>query len=105
MLQERMQLQKEEDEAVPKVGGARWKSARSNKGSILSYAKDVQDKHKKKYGDGDPVLKALADTRKPNKVVESGEKSDKGLLKCVPVSILLSKDNNLFTSCGEMGCG
>lgn len=56
MLQERMQAQKAEDDALPKPGGSRWKSARSDKGTVLSYAKDVQDKHRKKVGYGDPAL-------------------------------------------------
>lgn len=63
LLQERMLQQRLEDEAVPKPGGARWKSARNDKGSILSYGKDLQEKYKKKReseGGGDPVVKAAA---------------------------------------------
>ena len=58
-LQNRMQQQQLEDDAVVKTGGCRWKSARADKGSVLSYAKDVQDKYRSKYGAGeDPVLRA-----------------------------------------------
>ena len=47
-LQARMQQQSIEDEAVPKFGGSRWKSARPEKGTVKSYAKDIQDKHRQK---------------------------------------------------------
>jgi hypothetical protein len=47
MLQMRMQQQAEDDANVPKVGGARWKAARPDRGSATRYAKDVQDKHSK----------------------------------------------------------
>ena len=46
MLQDRLAKQKVEDESVPKPGGARWKSARADKGSVLSYNKDLQEKLK-----------------------------------------------------------
>ena len=54
-LQARMQQQCIEDEAVPKFGGSRWKSARSDKGTFKSYAKDVQDKHRKKSNEEYPA--------------------------------------------------
>lgn len=64
-LQERMQQQQIEDEAVPKFGGSRWKSARPDKGSVLSYQKDLQDKYRKKNIIGeDPALRANAGPRK-----------------------------------------
>ena len=47
-LQARMQQQSIENEAVPKFGGSRWKSARPDKGTVKSYAKDIQDKHRQK---------------------------------------------------------
>jgi hypothetical protein len=52
-LQSRMQQQQMEDEAVVKTGGCRWKSARPDKGTVLSYAKDVQEKYRNKYGTGE----------------------------------------------------
>lgn len=62
-LQNRMQQQQLEDDAVVKTGGCRWKSARPDKGTVLSYAKDVQDKYRSKYGVGeDPVLRAPPET-------------------------------------------
>ena len=56
-LQERMLQQNIEDEATPKYGGSRWKSARPDKGSVTSYAKDIQEKHRKKSSTEDPGLK------------------------------------------------
>lgn len=56
ILQERMQQQNIEDESIPKFGGSRWKSARPDKGSVTSYAKSVQDKHRKKSNGDDPAL-------------------------------------------------
>lgn len=47
-LQARMQQQSIEDEAVPKFGGSRWKSARPDRGTVKSYTKDIQDKHRQK---------------------------------------------------------
>mmetsp|Transcript_28190 Transcript_28190/g.40143 ORF Transcript_28190/g.40143 Transcript_28190/m.40143 type:complete len:589 (+) Transcript_28190:35-1801(+) len=64
MLQERMKLQQQEAEANTKMAGAgsnsRWKSSKPEKGSIRGYAKDIQEKHKKRAeaeGGGDPVLR------------------------------------------------
>ena len=57
-LQERMLQQNIEDEATPKYGGSRWKSARPDKGSVTSYAKDIQEKHRKKSDTEDPGLKS-----------------------------------------------
>ena len=56
-LQERMQKQNEEDVATPKFGGSRWKSARPDKGSVLSYAKDVHEKHRKTNNGDDPSMR------------------------------------------------
>ena len=47
MLQLRMQQQKEDDDATPKIGGSRWKSGRTDKGNIRGYAKDVHEKIKR----------------------------------------------------------
>ena len=47
MLQLRMQQQREDDAAAPKIGGSRWKSGRMDKGSVRGYAKDVQEKIKR----------------------------------------------------------
>ncbi len=47
MLQLRMQQQKEDDDATPKIGGSRWKSGRADKGNIRGYAKDVHEKIKR----------------------------------------------------------
>ena len=57
-LQERMLQQNIDDEATPKYGGSRWKSARPDKGSVTSYAKDIQEKHRKKSSTEDPGLKS-----------------------------------------------
>ena len=56
-LQERMLKQNAEDTATPKFGGSRWKSARPDKGSVLSYAKDVHEKHRKTNNGDDPAMR------------------------------------------------
>jgi hypothetical protein len=59
LLQERMQQQRIDDENLVRPGGARWNGARLDKGSVLSYGKDLQEKYKKKRdaeGGGDPAL-------------------------------------------------
>ena len=71
-----MQQQKAEDDALPKPGGSRWRSARTDKGSVLSYAKDVQEKHKKKFGDGDPVLRAASQPKRSGLRLDSTELAD-----------------------------
>ena len=52
MLQERMRQQQQEAEANAKLAGAgsnsRWKSSKTEKGSIRSYGKEVQEKYKKR---------------------------------------------------------
>lgn len=66
-LQEKLQLEQQIDAGVPKKGGSRWKSARTDKGSVTNYAKDVQEKYKKKTaneGGVDPMLKATAPNRR-----------------------------------------
>lgn len=47
MLQLRMQQQREDDAAAPKIGGSRWKSGRMDKGGVRGYARDVQEKIKR----------------------------------------------------------
>jgi hypothetical protein len=71
-LQERMQQQSLEDESIPKFGGSRWKSARPDKGSVTSYAKSVQDKHRKKSNGEDP---ALLKTQSAPRLVPQKEKA------------------------------
>ena len=66
-LQDRLQLQRLEDATLVKVGGTRWTGARADKGTISTYAKDLQDKYKKKReaeGGGDPALWAPSNNRK-----------------------------------------
>lgn len=48
MLQDKIKQQQEQNDAEPKKGGSRWRSARTDKGSVTSYAKDVQEKHKQR---------------------------------------------------------
>jgi hypothetical protein len=47
MLQEKLTQQQLEDAALPRAGGARWGSAREDKGSVRSYARDVQERQQK----------------------------------------------------------
>lgn len=75
-LQERMQQEQMAESLVPKKGGSRWKSARTDKGSVTSYGKDVQEKYKKKAaaeGGGDPILRATAAARRTNREATSKE--------------------------------
>jgi hypothetical protein len=61
-----MQEVKEADDALPRKGGARWKSARDDRGSVTQYAKDVTETTKLRP-------KVLADT-KPAGVVNEIKK-------------------------------
>lgn len=92
ILQERMQQQRLEDESISKPGGARWRSARNDKGSILSYNKDIQVKYEKKRekeGGGDPALWISSSTKNSNtQLKETASKSDfrqKGLIFLVNI--------------------
>jgi len=74
MLQERLEKQRLEDAAVPKPGGSRWNSARVDKGSVLTYNKDLQEKYKKKVesqGGGDPALWITSTNKKEKRKTES----------------------------------
>lgn len=46
-LQDKMKMQQLEDESIARPGGSRWGSARTDKGSISNYAKDVKEKQLK----------------------------------------------------------
>lgn len=65
MLQERMQQQNEVDEKAKtsSSGGTRWGGASKKKGSVTSYAKDVQERHKKQAAK-DPAQRATAAARR-----------------------------------------
>ena len=54
-------IQRDEAEREKFKGGSKWKSARKDKGSLLSYSKDVQEKRNKSNNEigYDPILKAL----------------------------------------------
>eukprot|EP00596_Hydrurales_sp_CCMP1899_P009159 CAMPEP_0119049766 /NCGR_PEP_ID=MMETSP1177-20130426/66250_1 /TAXON_ID=2985 /ORGANISM="Ochromonas sp, Strain CCMP1899" /LENGTH=168 /DNA_ID=CAMNT_0007027377 /DNA_START=45 /DNA_END=548 /DNA_ORIENTATION=+ len=64
MLKERMEQQQLDDDAAPRSGGSRWKSARPDKGTVLHYAKDVQEKHKKRSEN--PSMRMSAHAPKAN---------------------------------------
>lgn len=69
MLQERMKAQAEEDEKIPRRGGSRWGSARTDRGSVTTYNRDLQEKHKKRssdpgYTESVAALKATANGRR-----------------------------------------
>jgi hypothetical protein len=77
MLQERMLQQQLADEAVLKPGGSRWGSARTDKGSIKSYAQDVQEKHKKRAAAAaDPAARATAEGRRHARAAEAAAVND-----------------------------
>ncbi len=66
MLQDRMK-QQQIDESANKTGSTKWKSSSKEKGSVSSYGKELQEKHKKRSeadGGGDPVLRATATGRR-----------------------------------------
>lgn len=76
-----MQKQNIEDAELMK-NGSRWKSARTDRGSVTSYAKDVQEKHQKKKAD--PSLKATAAARRITRQSSStGTFSSKSKLFCL----------------------
>ena len=65
MLQTRMEAQAEEDAKLPRVGGARWKGARTDKGSITRYNETMRERHAKRassdsYHESVAALKPLA---------------------------------------------
>jgi hypothetical protein len=67
MLQQRMAVQDMMDAAQPKPGGARWRGARADRGTLGAYHKDVVDKHKRKTDANllmDPSTRARADERR-----------------------------------------
>lgn len=70
MLQERMQTQNLEDSAAT-LGGTtgKWKSSNQSKGSLIRYGKDVKEKHIKKFGNEDPVLRATAGERRTKRQI------------------------------------
>jgi hypothetical protein len=69
MLQERMSSEEEK----PKKGGdSHWKTARTDRGGVTTYAKDVQEKNKKRTTQRpDPAAKATAAARRTNRQVNS----------------------------------
>eukprot|EP01041_Mallomonas_annulata_P008068 gene8068-16554_t len=73
MLQERL---KQDEESLPPSdkSGTKWKSARQDKGSIRSYAKDVHEKIKNKptIQSSDPNAKATAKARRSARDNEQG---------------------------------
>lgn len=78
MLQERMAS----EEDIPKKGGdSHWKTARTDRGGMTTYAKDVQEKNKKRPTQRpDPATKATAAVRRTNRLVNSsGGFDNKGI--------------------------
>lgn len=74
MLQERMQQQNDADEKLKTTtsGGTRWSGASKKKGSVTSYAKDVQERHKKQ-STRDPSKKATAAARRAQREQNSAK--------------------------------
>eukprot|EP01006_Ploeotia_vitrea_P051382 TRINITY_DN67553_c14_g2_i3.p1 TRINITY_DN67553_c14_g2~~TRINITY_DN67553_c14_g2_i3.p1 ORF type:complete len:576 (-),score=40.09 TRINITY_DN67553_c14_g2_i3:379-2106(-) len=70
-LQSRMEMQKLEDESIPKVGGARWKNAREDRGSIRSYAKDVQNRQQKSSTKSKRTMDLLTGAMKTNNTINT----------------------------------
>lgn len=71
-----------EDDSKPKKSGeSHWKNSRPDRGGITTYAKDVQEKTRKRAAaqKADPATKATAAARRSNRQVNiSGSFNDKG---------------------------
>ena len=95
MLQERM---KQEDESSPKSGNVRWKSARADKGTVRSYAKDVQEKIKRRSAESDnSSSKATSKGRRIARAeAESGNFKSKSKILSNTINISTS-NNNIFS--------
>ena len=102
-LQSRMQQQQIEDDAVVKTGGCRWKSARPDKGSVLTYAKDVQDKYRSKYGAGeDPVFRDPPPMRPPSEMTtKSGSIASGGIKTTDPIKSNSAPSKTSFHQKGD----
>lgn len=76
MLQEQMQQQNEAEEKARTLSGSsdgsRWKSASTKRGSLSSYAKDVNDKIKKQ-STKDPSQRATAAARRNQRKLNSSQ--------------------------------
>ena len=84
-----MQQQNEADEKLKSTsgassGGTRWSGASKKKGSVTSYAKDVQEKLKKQAArdkDRDPSQRATAAARRTQRAQKKSQSgfNDKGV--------------------------
>lgn len=98
-LQDRMLQQKVEDDNIPRVGGARWKSAREDKGTIRSYAKDVQEKTRKSAKSGKQNINLL--TGKPMFSKTSPLDASAASLSNNNTSVKIDYMNNISASQGQ----
>eukprot|EP01032_Pedospumella_encystans_P022955 gene22955-26000_t len=76
LLQDKMRSQIGEGGA--QAGSGKWSSARTDKGSIRAYGKEVNDKVKKKQeatGGGDPAMRSTLSSKRPSKAAEVDFKS------------------------------
>ena len=94
-------MQKLEDESIPKQGGARWKSAREDRGSVRNYAKDVQERQQrslKKKGTIDLLTGQFIKTTNNNVVINDDsskyDDSNTSDYKNVPSSIIDNSNLN-----------
>jgi hypothetical protein len=93
-------MEQQEASEAKLASGTRWKSARGD-GSIRAYAKDVQEKHKKKLtAKPDPNTRATAAARRTARESKaSGDFSSKCLMPTPSSSFICS---SFFCSCGEL---
>jgi hypothetical protein len=75
-----MQQQNEEDEKAKASssgrGGTRWSGASKKKGSVTSYARDVQARHQRQAGrERDPAQRATAAARRSQRKQSSEQSS------------------------------
>ena len=94
MLQDRLRRQQMEADSVTAAtvatGGTgtgnsgRWKSARPDKGSIRSYAKDVQDKHQRKKSAAENSSISSTNMRRSGSAKQQSNSSSVGEVSTAP---------------------
>ena len=100
-----MQQQNEDDEKLKSKtmsgDGTRWKGASKKKGSVTSYAKDVQEKLKKQSM-RDPSKKATAAARRTQRKLNESQYAfnNKGFIYCCAVVVCFTSSPSNFDDVG-----
>lgn len=94
MLQEKMAQQQQQEASKMGNSGTLWKSSRPDKGSVRSYGKDVQEKHRRKMetlehggmlgvnsigNSNDGSMKGTAAARRNSRQASAGDFHSKGI--------------------------